>query len=82
MLKMSHCDIIARPENLILFNFVAMDTTNIMIKKQVLELLSAVLMYNETGYSLALDALDFYKVRQNFRLSVTSAVSKFLRIDP
>ena len=42
-----------------------MDTTNIMIKKQVLELLSAVLMYNDVGYSLTLDSLDFYKVREN-----------------
>ena len=80
MLKISHYDIIVRPEKVILFNFVAMDTTNVMIKKQVLELLSAVLMYNETGYSLALDALDFYKVRQCIRLSVSSLVSKFLYI--
>ena len=39
----------------------ALDTSNIMVKKQVFELLAALSMFSPDGYRLALDALDHYK---------------------
>ena len=40
-----------------------MDTTNVIVKKQVFELLSALAVYNADGYARALDTLEHYKVR-------------------
>jgi hypothetical protein len=40
----------------------ALDTPNPTVKKQVLELLSALCVYNAEGYARALDALDHHKV--------------------
>jgi hypothetical protein len=40
----------------------ALDTPNVTVKKQVLELLSALCVYNADGYARALDALEHYKV--------------------
>ena len=40
----------------------ALDTTSVEVKKQVLELLSALTVYNKEGYNRALQALDHYKV--------------------
>jgi hypothetical protein len=40
----------------------ALDTHNVTVKKQVLELLSALCVYNADGYARALDALEHYKV--------------------
>ena len=40
----------------------ALDTTNVMVKKQVIELLSALCVYSPEGHKLALDALDTFKV--------------------
>ncbi|XP_069063412.1 inverted formin-2 isoform X1 [Pleurodeles waltl] len=50
----------------------ALDTSNVMVKKQVFELLAALCMYSSKGYTLALDALDHYKVvkNQQYRFSV------------
>ncbi|XP_030212489.1 inverted formin-2 isoform X3 [Gadus morhua] len=50
----------------------ALDTSNIMVKKQVFELLAALSMFSSDGYRLALDALDHYKgvKTQQYRLSV------------
>ncbi len=42
--------------------FAAFDTSNVMVKKQVFELLSALCVYSNKGYELALDALEAYKV--------------------
>lgn len=39
----------------------ALDTTNVMVKKQVFELLAALCIYSSDGHTLALDALDHYK---------------------
>ncbi|KAM3871342.1 LOW QUALITY PROTEIN: inverted formin-2 [Diretmus argenteus] len=49
----------------------ALDTSNMMVKKQVFELLAA-LMFSTDGHRLALDALDHYKgvKTQQYRLSV------------
>jgi hypothetical protein len=41
----------------------ALDTSNVTVKKQVFELLSALCVYSPEGYARALDALEFYKVR-------------------
>ncbi|OXB73580.1 UNVERIFIED_CONTAM: hypothetical protein H355_005295 [Colinus virginianus] len=41
--------------------FQALDTTNVMVKKQVFELLAALCIYSSDGHGLALDALDHYK---------------------
>lgn len=40
----------------------ALDTSNVMVKKQVLELLAALCVYSPEGHALTLDALDHYKV--------------------
>ncbi|MFT7801871.1 inverted formin-2 isoform X1 [Arapaima gigas] len=54
----------------------ALDTSNIMVKKQVFELLAALSMFSANGYNLALDALDHYKASlssvkmQQYRFSV------------
>ncbi|XP_062824614.1 inverted formin-2 isoform X3 [Anolis carolinensis] len=50
----------------------ALDTSNIMVKKQVFELLAALCIYSVDGHALALDALDHYKTvkNQQYRFSV------------
>ncbi|XP_069391747.1 inverted formin-2 isoform X2 [Paralichthys olivaceus] len=50
----------------------ALDTSNIMVKKQVFELLAALSMFSRDGHRLALDALDHYKgvKTQQYRFSV------------
>ncbi|XP_027029442.2 inverted formin-2 isoform X3 [Tachysurus fulvidraco] len=50
----------------------ALDTSNIMVKKQVFELLAALSMFSAEGYRLALDSLDHYKAvkMQQYRFSV------------
>ncbi|XP_042655015.1 inverted formin-2 isoform X2 [Tyto alba] len=52
--------------------FQALDTTNVMVKKQVFELLAALCIYSPDGHALALDALDHYKSvkNQQYRFSV------------
>ncbi|KFR15779.1 Inverted formin-2, partial [Opisthocomus hoazin] len=54
--------------------FQALDTTNVMVKKQVFELLAALCIYSSDGHALALDALDYYKAssvkNQQYRFSV------------
>ncbi|XP_070197131.1 inverted formin-2-like isoform X2 [Littorina saxatilis] len=53
----------------------ALDTTNVMVKKQVIELLSALCVYSAEGHSLALQALETFKtlkkLRYRFSLVVT-----------
>ena len=44
------------------FIFSALDTSNVMVKKQVFELLSALCMYSSQGHQLAIDALENYMV--------------------
>ncbi|CAB4005147.1 Inverted formin-2 [Paramuricea clavata] len=50
----------------------ALDTDNVMLKKQVFELLSALCVYSEMGYKMAVDALSHYKSAkgQRYRFSV------------
>ncbi|XP_020485642.3 inverted formin-2 isoform X2 [Labrus bergylta] len=50
----------------------ALDTSNIMVKKQVFELLAALSMFSAEGHRLALDALDHYKgvKTRQYRFSV------------
>ncbi|XP_055969711.1 inverted formin-2 isoform X2 [Sorex fumeus] len=50
----------------------ALDTSNVMVKKQVFELLAALCIYSPEGHALALDALDHYKTvcSQQYRFSV------------
>uniref|UniRef100_A0A1A8FZ37 Inverted formin, FH2 and WH2 domain containing n=1 Tax=Nothobranchius korthausae TaxID=1143690 RepID=A0A1A8FZ37_9TELE len=50
----------------------ALDTSNIMVKKQVFELLAALSIFSAEGHCLALDALDHYKglKTQQYRFSV------------
>ncbi|XP_054256031.1 inverted formin-2 [Indicator indicator] len=52
--------------------FQALDTTNVMVKKQVFELLAALCIYSSDGHALALDALDHYKSvkNQQYRFSI------------
>lgn len=40
----------------------ALDTTNVTVKKQVFELLSALCAYSTEGYDRALETLEHYKV--------------------
>ncbi|XP_061190247.1 inverted formin-2-like [Saccostrea echinata] len=50
----------------------ALDTSHAMVKKQVFELLSALCIYSSEGYSVAMSALDSYKMmkKQRYRFSV------------
>ncbi|TFK15920.1 sodium/potassium/calcium exchanger 4 [Platysternon megacephalum] len=50
----------------------ALDTSNVMVKKQVFDLLAALCVYSLDGHALALDALDHYKTvkNQQYRFSV------------
>lgn len=45
----------------------AMDTNNAMVKKQVVDLLSALSMYSAEGHKLALDALDTFRTMKQMR---------------
>lgn len=47
----------------VFFIVLALDTNNVMLKKQVFELLSALCVYSELGYKMAIDALTHYKVK-------------------
>lgn len=47
--------------------FAALDTGNTTVKKQVLELLSALCVYSTDGYCRALDALQHYKEHKGKR---------------
>lgn len=40
----------------------ALDTSNIMVKMQVFELLAALALFDSRGHDLSLDALDHYRV--------------------
>ncbi|KAJ8298508.1 hypothetical protein KUTeg_025039 [Tegillarca granosa] len=55
----------------------ALDTNNVMVKKQVFELLSALCVYSQDGYRLSLEALDSFKKgtcktikKQRYRFSI------------
>uniref|UniRef100_A0A2K6CV29 Inverted formin-2 n=1 Tax=Macaca nemestrina TaxID=9545 RepID=A0A2K6CV29_MACNE len=50
----------------------ALDTSNVMVKKQVFELLAALCIYSPEGHALTLDALDHYKTvcSQQYRFSI------------
>ncbi|XP_075048590.1 inverted formin-2 isoform X2 [Mixophyes fleayi] len=50
----------------------ALDTSNVMVKKQVFELIAALCIYSPEGHVLALDALEHYKTvkNQQYRFSV------------
>uniref|UniRef100_K1QQS7 Inverted formin-2 n=1 Tax=Magallana gigas TaxID=29159 RepID=K1QQS7_MAGGI len=39
----------------------ALDTDNVTVKKQILELLSALCVYSKDGYACTLDALEHYR---------------------
>jgi len=45
--------------------FTALDTNNVTVKKQVLELLSALCVYNLEGHARALDTLQHYKASKS-----------------
>lgn len=58
-----HCTYIIRFTNFRSFFLVAaLDTNNVMVKKQVFELLSALCVYSTDGFRLTMDALDSFKV--------------------
>ncbi|XP_019122204.2 inverted formin-2-like isoform X2 [Larimichthys crocea] len=50
----------------------ALDTSNVMVKMQVFELLAALVLFDPQGHHLGLDALDHYKSlkKQQYRFSV------------
>eukprot|EP00105_Crassostrea_gigas_P020124 XP_011438826.1 PREDICTED: inverted formin-2 [Crassostrea gigas] len=50
----------------------ALDTNNVMVKKQVFELLSALCVYSTDGFRLTMDALDSFKTlkKQRYRFSL------------
>jgi len=51
-------------------SFTALDTNNVTVKKQVLELLSALCVYNLEGHARALDTLQHYKASKPQLLSL------------
>ncbi|XP_047102012.1 uncharacterized protein LOC124721206 [Schistocerca piceifrons] len=54
----------------------ALDTPNVTVKKQVLELLSALCVYNAEGYARALDALERYQELKGERYRLKVIVSE------
>ncbi|XP_030260173.1 inverted formin-2-like [Sparus aurata] len=50
----------------------ALDTSNVMVKMQVFDLLAALALFDPLGHHLGLDALDHYKIvkKQQYRFSV------------
>lgn len=42
--------------------FVALDTSDVLVKKLVIGLLSALCVYSDDGYNLVMNALNSYKV--------------------
>ncbi|XP_077984696.1 inverted formin-2-like [Glandiceps talaboti] len=50
----------------------ALDTSNVLTKKMVFEILSALSVYSPDGCNIAMDALEFYKIHKNqrYRLSL------------
>ena len=47
----------------------ALDTTNIMVKKQVFDLLSALCVSSDEGFAVCIDAINNYKVRTSHRFT-------------
>jgi len=54
----------------------ALDTSNVQVKRQVFELLSALCVYNAEGYNRALEALDHYKDFQSSRYRFSVVVDE------
>jgi hypothetical protein len=52
---------------MIFLSFLALDTNNIQVKKQVFELLSALCVYSADGYQRALQALEHYQTFKSER---------------
>lgn len=48
----------------------ALDTSNVMVKKQIFEILSALSVYSEDGSKQTLDALEWYKVDMSSTLYI------------
>lgn len=40
-----------------------LDTSNVLVKKEIFDLLGALCVYNSDGYNRALEVLEHYKVR-------------------
>ncbi|XP_022091618.1 inverted formin-2-like isoform X2 [Acanthaster planci] len=59
----------------------ALDTNNTLVKKAVFELLSALCLYNEVGYTLAIDALENYKVSKNQRYRFSLIVNELRKAE-
>lgn len=57
-----------------------MDTTNTVVKKQVIELLSALCVYSNDGYERALSALEHFKVSELSIYELTYAVGPALHV--
>ncbi|XP_063233866.1 uncharacterized protein LOC134537410 [Bacillus rossius redtenbacheri] len=54
----------------------ALDTSNVTVKKQVLELLSALCVYNADGHARALETLEHYKELKGARYRLLVVVSE------
>lgn len=55
----------------------ALDTSNVTVKKQVFELLSALCAYNAEGYARAVETLEHYKVRKYTEPNLLSLPIRF-----
>lgn len=55
----------------------ALDTSNVTVKKQVFELLSALCAYNAEGYARAVETLEHYKVRKYTEPNLLSLPLRF-----
>lgn len=51
-----------------------LDTNNLVVKKQVFELISALCAYSADGYTRALETLEHYKV-YNIKIAALAGVS-------
>ncbi|KAL7291846.1 hypothetical protein TKK_0014411 [Trichogramma kaykai] len=54
----------------------ALDTTNVRVKKQVVELLSALCVYSQDGRQRAIDTLDIYQNRKEARYRLLVVVNE------
>lgn len=61
--------------------YAALDTSNIMVKKQVFELLAALSIFSAEGHRLALDALDHYKASKTNASATCSPALELVQIN-
>lgn len=60
------------------FLYLALDSGNVLPKKQVFEMLAVICVYGNRGYGIVLDALQHFKVYQQMLLTVICLSNLFV----